>query len=302
VNPLLRQVPATTTASKTHTLLAVHAHPDDESSGTGGLLRLAAERGHTTVLVTCTNGDLGDVKDPRLRLQPRENPVDRQRLAAVRQAELQQAAAILDVTHLYALGYHDSGMQGWETNVDPYAFAQARVEDVASQLVPIIRQHRPDVVVTYDEQGGYGHPDHIMTHRVTMAALAAAAETTCCPEAGAPWQVRKVYYTAWARSEALRTLKLMHLLGRKTPFRDPDFDPHSIGCPDELISTRIDVRPVLRAKWRALFAHRSQMHHLYFFWWFVRLAGPWLYRYESFRCVRSPAPLRGPESDVFAGL
>ena len=301
---MLRQASATATAtaSQTYTLLAVHAHPDDESSGTGGLLRLAAECGHTTVLVTCTNGDLGDVKDPRLRLQPREHPADRQRLAEVRHRELQQAAAILGVTHLYPLGYHDSGMQGWETNADPHAFAQARVEEVASRLVHIIRQHRPDVVVTYDEQGGYGHPDHIMTHRVTMAALAAAAETTRCPEAGAPWQVRKVYYTAWARSEALRTLKLMHVLGRETRFRDPDFDPHSIGCPDELISTRIDVRPVLRAKWQALFTHRSQMHHLDFFWWFVRLAGPWLYRYESFRCVHSPAPLQEPESDIFAGL
>jgi len=301
---VLRQAPATTTATarKTHTLLAVHAHPDDESSGTGGLLRLAAAQGHTTVLVTCTNGDLGDVKDPRLRLQPRENPVDRQRLAEVRHAELQRAATILRVTHLYELGYHDSGMQGWETNTAPDAFAQADVETAARQLVQIIRQHRPDVVVTYDEQGGYGHPDHIMTHRVTMAALAAAAEVARFPEAGAPWQVHKVYYTAWARSDALRTLKLLHLLRRKTRLRDPDFDPQSIGCPDELITTRVDIRPVLRAKWQALFTHRSQMHHLDFFWWFVRLAGPWMYRYESFCCVRSPSPLQGPESDIFAGL
>src|SRR5712691_2808051 len=145
-----------------------------------------------------------------------------------------QSAAILGVTHLYALVYHDSGMQGWETNVDPYAFAQASVEDVVSRLVHIIRQHRPDVVVTYDEQGGYGHPDHIMTHRVTMAALVAAAETARFPEAGAPWQVRKVYYTAWARSDALRALKMMHLLRQKTRLRDPDFEPQSIGCPDVL--------------------------------------------------------------------
>ena len=300
---MLRQAPGATAASagKTYTLLAVHAHPDDESSGTGGLLRLAAERGHTTVLVTCTNGDLGAVKDPRLRLNPRQYPAHRQRLAEVRHMELQQAAAILGVTHLYALGYHDSGMQGWETNADPHAFAQARVEEVAARLVYIIRQHRPDVVVTYDKQGGYGHPDHIMTHRVTMAALAAAAATSL-PEAGAPWQVRKVYYTAWARSDALRTLKLLHLLGRTTRLRDPDFDPHSIGCPDELISTRIDIRPVLRAKWHALFTHRSQMHHLAHFWWLVRLAGPWLHRYESFRRVRGPSPLQEPESDIFAGL
>ena len=194
------------------------------------------------------------------------------------------------MTHLYPLGYHDSGMQGWETNTAPHAFAQANIER-CYQLVQIIRQHRPDVVVTYDEQGGYGHPDHIMAHRVTMAALAAAADARF-PEAGAPWQVRKVYYTAWARSDVLRALKMLHLLGQKTGLRDPDFDPHSIGCPDEFITTRIDIRPVLREKWRALFAHRSQMHQLDFFWWFVRLTGPWLYQYESFCCVRSRYPCK----------
>ena len=171
------------------------------------------------------------------------HPADRQRLAEVRHAELRQAAAILGVTHLYPLGYHDSGMHGWETNTEPQAFAQAKVEDVAGQLVLIMRQHRPDVVVTYDEHGGYGHPDHIMAHRVTMAALAAAADATHFPEAGTPWQVRKVYYTAWARSDALRALKMMHLLGQKTSLRDPDFDPHSIGCPDELITTRVQCAP-----------------------------------------------------------
>jgi LmbE family N-acetylglucosaminyl deacetylase len=165
-----------------------------------------------------------------------------------------------------------------------------------------MRQHRPDVVVTYDEHGGYGHPDHIMAHRVTMAALAAAADATCFSDVGLPWHVQKVYYTAWARSDALRVLKMMHRLGQKTHLHDPDFDPHSLGCPDELITTRVNVRPVLRAKWQALFAHRSQMHQRDFFWWFVRLFGPWLYQYESFRCVYSLLPLQRPESDVFAGL
>jgi LmbE family N-acetylglucosaminyl deacetylase len=301
---MIRQEPVTPAATgrRTFTLMAVHAHPDDEASGTGGLLRLAAEHGHTTVLVTCTNGDLGDVRDPRLRLKPRADPADRRRLAEVRHAELRQAAAILKVRHLYLLGYHDSGMHGWETNTEPHAFAQANVEEVVNQLVPIMRQHRPDVVVTYDEHGGYGHPDHIMAHRATMAALAAAADATRFPEAGTPWHAQKIYYTAWARSDALRALKMMHRLGQKTCLHDPDFDPHSLGCPDELVTTRVNVRRVLRAKWQALFAHRSQMHQRDFFWWFVRLTGPWLYQYESFRCVYSPLPLQRPESGVFSGL
>lgn len=282
--------------------MAVHAHPDDESSGTGGLLRLAAEHGHTTVLVTCTNGDLGDVKDARLALKPRENPADRARLAAVRLDELRRAAAILGVTHLYTLNYRDSGMQGWETNTEVDVFAQVDVPTVAQQLAQLIRQHRPDIIVTYDEQGGYGHPDHVMTHRATMAALPLAADAACCSPGEEPWQVRKVYYTAWARSEALRTLRVMHRLGRQTRLRDADFDPQSLGCPDEQITTRVDVRSVLRAKWQALFTHRSQMHQYDFFWWFVRLTGPWLYRYESFRCVYSAAPVTPPEADIFAGL
>jgi N-acetyl-1-D-myo-inositol-2-amino-2-deoxy-alpha-D-glucopyranoside deacetylase len=285
-----------------YTLLAVHAHPDDESSGTGGLLRLAAAHGHRTVLVTCTNGELGEVNDSSLRLTPQVYPEHRQRLGLVRQGELARAASILGITHLYLLGYHDSGMLGSETNAEPHAFINVDMEEVAARLVRIIRQHRPDVVVTYDENGGYGHPDHIMAHRVTVAALEAAADPRRFPDTGCPWHVSKLYYTAWARSDMLRAFKLMHYLGRKTPLRDPHFDPTTLGCPDELITTRVDVRPVMRAKWRALFAHRSQMGWHNFFWWFLRLSGRWLYPYESFRCVRSPQPLHAREDDIFTGL
>lgn len=285
-----------------YTLLAVHAHPDDECSGTGGLLRLAADQGHTVILVTCTNGELGEANVPGLRLNPRENATDRQRLAELRRLELSKAAALLGITHLYTLGYHDSGMQGWLTNADTFAFAKADLHEVASRLVPVMRQHRPDVVVTYDENGGYGHPDHVMTHRVTMAAVQAAADPEQFPEAGPPWEVPKLYYTAWARSEMLRAFKVMHMLGMQTPLRDPRFDPTTFGCPDELITTRIDVRPVMSVKWRGLFAHRTQMGQGKVFWWFLRLTGRWLYPYESFRCVRSPSALRRPESDLFTGL
>lgn len=285
-----------------YTLLVVHAHPDDEASSTGGLLRLAANRGHTTVLVTCTNGDLGETKGPAQGLAPQQYPEHRPRLAAIRHQELMAAAQVLRVTHLYPLDYHDSGMQGWETNHAAQAFAQVDVAEAASQLVRIIRQHCPDVVITYDENGGYGHPDHIMTHRVTGVALTAAADATRWPEAGAPWQVRKIYHTAWARSDMLRTFKIMHLLGQPTPLRTLDFDPNTFGCPDELITTRVDVRPVMRQKWQALFAHRSQMQRYDSFGWLLRLTGRWLYGYESFRCVYSVTPIQIPETDVFHGL
>src|SRR5207244_11303720 len=112
-----------------HTLMVVHAHPDDEASSTGGLLRLAAEQGHTTIVVTCTHGDLGEVKIPGLRLNPRQDPADRQRLALIRQEELAHAAALLGVTHVYRLGYHASGMGGWASNEERQALVQAPRED-----------------------------------------------------------------------------------------------------------------------------------------------------------------------------
>jgi mycothiol S-conjugate amidase len=158
------------------------------------------------------------------------------------------------------------------------------------------------VLITYDDHGGYGHPDHIMSHRMTMAALDAAADGTHYPEAGSPWSVPKVYYTAWARSEMLRVFKALHFLGRATPLRNPDFDPNSLGCPDELITTKVDIRPVLRDKWQALFSHRSQMGDSSFFRWFVHLGGRWFYPYESLRCVRSPRPIQPLEFDIFSGL
>jgi N-acetyl-1-D-myo-inositol-2-amino-2-deoxy-alpha-D-glucopyranoside deacetylase/mycothiol S-conjugate amidase len=290
---------------QTYTLMAVHAHPDDESSSTGGLLRLAAEQGHTTILVTCTNGALGEVHIPDLRLNPRQDSADRQRLARIRQAELAKATAILGVTKVYLLGYHDSGMAGWDSNQERQAFVQAHQEAVTGQLVHIIRRHRPEVVVTYDANGGYGHPDHIMTHRVTLASIEAAAVAERFPEGGAPWQVRKVYYVVWARSSVRRAIMMMQVLdffGLHTPLREPHFDPDTFGCPDELITTRIDVRPVLRAKWTALCAHRSQMGRTGKFLWFFQLGSRWFWPYETFRCVQSIMPAQQPESDIFAGL
>jgi LmbE family N-acetylglucosaminyl deacetylase len=200
------------------------------------------------------------------------------------------------------LGYHDSGMQGWETNDAPYAFVQANWEQVVGRLVDIIRHHQPHVAVTYDANGGYGHPDHIMAHRITVAAVEAAADPRRFPQLGEPWQVQKFYHTVWARSELLRAFKVLHRLGRQTPLRDPKFDPNQWGCPDELITTRVDIRPVMREKWRALFSHRSQMGQGDFFWWFLRLSGRWLYPYESFQCVYSARPVTPLETDIFAAL
>jgi mycothiol S-conjugate amidase len=160
-------------------------------------------------------------------------------------------------------------------------------------------------VVTYDAHGGYGHPDHIMVHRVTLASVAAAAVADRFPEGGAPWQVRKVYYVVWPQSVVRRAIQVMRVLescGLPTPLREPHVDPTVVGCPDALITTRIDVRSVLRAKWAALGAHRSQMGRLGNVVWLVQLVSRWLWPAETFQCVQSVRPIQPPETDIFAGL
>ncbi len=296
-------MPATDTGASSgkFTFLLVHAHPDDECSGTGGLLARSAMEGHTSVLITCTNGDRGEVKGLP-SLHPQESTEDRRRLAEIRQRELEKAARILGITHLHQLGYSDSGMDGWESNGRPEAFANVDLTEAGEKIACFIRQYRPEVLVTYDEQGGYGHPDHLMAHRAAMAALEIAEDDTRLRESGlAPWRVRKVYHTAWARSQLLRTWRWMKRFGRKTPLDDPGFDESKYGTPDEMITTKIDVNHVRRKKMRALFTHKSQMSGN-FFWWFFRLAGRWVYNEESFVCARSDMPVNQVERSIFEGL
>lgn len=287
--------------SRRFTLFLVHAHPDDECSSTGGLLALSAREGHTSVLVTCTNGDRGEVKGFS-DLRPQERREDRHRLAEIRSRELERAGQILGIAHIHQLGYSDSGMDGWESNGHPGVFAKVDLTEAAEKIARLIRQYRPDVLVTYNELGGYGHPDHLMAHRAAMAALEIAEDECRLRDSGlAPWRLRKVYHTAWARSKLLRTWRWMKRLGRKTPLDDPNFDATQYGTPDELISTSVNIDSVRKVKMRALFSHKSQMDGN-FFWWFFRLAGKFLFNEETFVLVRSDVPVRDGERSVFEGL
>jgi LmbE family N-acetylglucosaminyl deacetylase len=157
------------------TLMAVHAHPDDEGIQTGGVLALAARQGHKTVLVTCTNGEMGDSPDG---LKPESEGHDSSATSELRLRELREAAGLLSITDLELLGYRDSGMMGWPQNKDPDAFWNQPLEDAAARLAELMERHRPDVVITYDDNGLYGHPDHIQAHRATLAA----AEQTGIPK------------------------------------------------------------------------------------------------------------------------
>ena len=180
---------AATMPERPLTLMAVHAHPDDEAIGTGGILARYSAEGVRTVLVTCTNGELGDAPGG---VKPGEPGHDEAVVVPLRRQELEASCEILGVDHLELLGYHDSGMEGWPQNDAPDSFWRTPVADAASRLAALMRAFEPQVVVTYDENGFYGHPDHIQANRVTRAAI---------EECGIP---AKLYYTALARSRLQR--------------------------------------------------------------------------------------------------
>lgn len=281
--------------STTLTLMAVHAHPDDEAIGTGGVLARYAGEGIRTVLVTCTNGEVGEIADPALATP--EN------LGEVRLRELRAACDILGVSELYLLGYRDSGMAGRPENDDPRSFHRAPLDEAVGRLVAVMRRERPQVVITYDENGFYGHPDHIQANRVTVAAFDAAADPSRYPAAGPPWQPAKLYYIAVSRSRMTEMPRVLRAAGITPPF-DGEREPDSavLGTPDELITTSIDVAAQIERKHRALLAHASQMGEDVFFARLSPTLFAELFSVESFQLVRSLVPAPGREDDLFAGL
>ncbi|MDA0634182.1 N-acetyl-1-D-myo-inositol-2-amino-2-deoxy-alpha-D-glucopyranoside deacetylase [Nonomuraea sp. MCN248] len=243
-------------------LLLVHAHPDDESIGTGATMaRYAAEGAHVT-LVTCTLGEEGEII-----------PVELSHLASVeddalgdyRIGELAAACEALGVEDHRFLGgpgrWRDSGMMGAATNDRPGAFWQADVDEAAAELVTVIREVRPQVLVTYDENGHYGHPDHIQAHRVSRRAFELAADPGFGE--GEPWRIAKFYHTATPRSVLLRSNEALREAG--TPFTVASVDDLPFGDPDEAVTTEIDARPWLGHKVAAMRAHRTQ----------ITVAEPW---------------------------
>lgn len=281
------------------TLMAVHAHPDDECMSTGGVLLRYGREGMRTVLVTATRGEEGEVVDPEM-----DPAAVKPKLGDVRVAELERACQYLEVQHLHVLGYRDSGMVGWEANNHPACLAQAELSEATGRLVRLMRELRPHVVTCYDENGGYGHPDHIQVHRMTVAAFHAAGDATQYPDIGpAPWQPQKLYYTAYPRSFIFTRYEIMRAMGAPVPSDRPDFDPKTVGgTPDEIITTHVDVRDFMLLKMQALQCHRTQIAPD---WWFTRLPHDVIrekFGMECFIRMASHVPVDGPEDDLFAGL
>jgi N-acetyl-1-D-myo-inositol-2-amino-2-deoxy-alpha-D-glucopyranoside deacetylase len=231
-------------------LLAVFAHPDDEAFSTGGSLSCYACEGVNVNLVCATRGEVGEISDPSLATP--------ETLGEVREEELRCAAETMGVKELIFLGYRDSGMDGTPENEDPRAFITAPADEVVSRLVRIIRWLRPEVIVTFEPNGGYGHPDHIATHKHTLRAFHAAADPAQYPEAGKPWQSMRLFYTAIPRSffQEMRARMIVH--GLDTTDLDSIDEDTGKGWPDELVHVVLDVSETVDAKWEALNCHRTQ--------------------------------------------
>jgi N-acetyl-1-D-myo-inositol-2-amino-2-deoxy-alpha-D-glucopyranoside deacetylase len=245
-----------------HRLLLVHAHPDDESINNAATMARYVSEGAQVVLVTCTLGELGEVLEPRYAGLASDRG---DQLGGYRISELAAAMDILGVTDHRFLGgagrWRDSGMMGtagnddprafWHCAGDPAAFAQA-----VGSLVEVIREVRPQVLVTYNDNGGYGHPDHIMAHRVAMAAVTEAAG----PEGvGVPWTVAKVYHNAIPRSGLQQIIDAALAVGDPSPFGVERAEDLGFGDDEAAITTRIDARNWTDRKLAALRAHRTQI-------------------------------------------
>jgi len=274
--------------AQTLTLMAVHAHPDDESSSTGGVLAACSAAGIRTVVVTCTNGEFGDAPGG---VKPGEDGHDKDAVAQLRLAELRQASKILGVADLETLGYHDSGMPEWDYKHRPGAFCNVPTGEVAARVAALIERYQPQVVVSYDPAGPYQHPDHVHAAEAAVAAVAA----TKIPA--------KLYYTAMRASEWRKIWDMLREAGMDVP------DTSSITAEmrqrmeetERRITTTVDIRPVFGPKREALLAHSSQIQESWFSAIPPQIAET-VFGHEHFIRASDTTGAPVPEEDLFAGL
>jgi LmbE family N-acetylglucosaminyl deacetylase len=261
------------------TLVAFHAHPDDESIAMGGVMAKASDEGHRVVLVVATRGEHGEVAEGFL--EPDEALWQR------RVEETRACAAILGVARVEFLGYVDSGMMGTPENDLPGSFWQADVEEAAARLAAILAEEQADVLTAYDEKGNYGHPDHIQVYRVGVRAAELA---------GTP----KVYLNTINRDYMLRTMRGAIEAGAVSADDLPSEEDFQIGVSEDRITTTVDIRPWLARKRAAMAAHASQISETSFF---LSMAPPVFEKtwgQEWFILYGAPAGVT--ETDLFVGL
>jgi N-acetyl-1-D-myo-inositol-2-amino-2-deoxy-alpha-D-glucopyranoside deacetylase len=290
-------------------LLLIHAHPDDEAINNGATMARYVAEGAQVTLLTCTLGEEGEVLVPELA-QLAADQADQ--LGGYRIGELTAAMAALGVTDHRWLGgagrYRDSGMMGTPANEHPRAFWNADLEEAAAHAVAVVRELRPQVLVTYDEKGGYGHPDHIQAHRVAMRAVEAAADPGFHPELGEPWQVAKVYWCAMPRSVVQQGIDAMKGMGEDSPFAGlGDIEEVPFVVPDESIAAAVDARRYADRKDAALRAYPTQITVDGPFFALSNNLGKEVLGTEYYRLVRGERGTPGDnphgwEDDLFAGL
>jgi LmbE family N-acetylglucosaminyl deacetylase len=295
------------------TLMTVHAHPDDETIGTGGTMAMAVKAGHRVVLVTGTRGELGEIV-----VKEMDTPDNHRRLAEIRAGELEAAMGVLGVTEWESLGYRDSGMMGEPGNLDPRSYWQADLDEAARRLVWLIRTYRPDVVTTYNAFGGYGHPDHIRTHDVAVRAFPRAGDPAWYPEqitdAGLePWAPAKLYEQAIPASVRNAMNERLAEMGvdsfwlppkDATPEVQAEFEARmaKMLVPDEAITAWVDVGDTVELKWNAIRKHVTQISDDSPFMRFGLDGWRTYWGKEAFILRESTVETSRPESDLFEGI
>jgi mycothiol S-conjugate amidase len=281
-------------------LMAVHAHPDDESSKGAATMARYADEGARVLVVTLTGGERGDILNPAMDL-----PEVHGRIHEIRIDEMAKAAEVLGVEQLW-LGFVDSGLPEGDPPppLPEGCFALEPLEVPTEALVRVIREFKPHVMTTYDENGGYPHPDHIRCHDVSVAAYEAAGDYRLFPDAGTPWNVAKLYYNHGFLRQRMQVLQdefAKH--GEEGPFAkwlekwDPDDDLLS-----KRVTTRIECSKYFAQRDEALLAHATQIDPKSFFFTTPMEWQQRLWPTEEFELARSRVPVSLPETDLFAGI
>jgi LmbE family N-acetylglucosaminyl deacetylase len=274
------------------TLMVVHAHPDDEAIGTGGILKKYSGQGIRTIVVLATKGEAGEINGRIPTAKEKEGIVD------LRMRELQCSCRILGVHRVHFLGYRDSGMAGTPENKLPGALASTDPGEATRLLVQIIRKERPHVLTTYNENGTYGHPDHIAVNQITVRAFEAAGRKEYYPDpALRPWQPLKLYYRAIPLTRIRKMGEIMSNRGREL-----GIDPESMGTEDEAITTWVDIRDVLKEKLSAIRCHKSQVGENSFFNQFPASQREEILGFECFIWVGGHSKPSRRETDLFEGV
>ena len=281
-------------------LMAVHAHPDDESSKGAATMARYVDEGVDVLVVTATGGERGSILNPAM-----DRPDVLERMPEIRKAEMDRAREILGVRQEW-LGFVDSGLPEGDPlpPLPEGCFAVVPIEEPVRRLVRVIREFRPHVMTTYDENGGYPHPDHIRTHQVSMAAYEAAADHVQFPEEGDPWSISKLYYGHGflrRRMQLLQDEFAKH--GEVGPFEkwlqhwDPEHDPFA-----NRVTTRVECADFFQQRDQALLAHATQIDPNGDFF---RAPIEWqqrLWPTEEYELARSRVPVTLPETDLFTGV